>query len=119
MIQDWTVWLGLFLFVVVLLYAYLAWLFSLARRKDDRKDLFFLLLYAPYIVSIVGLLLFVFSGMNFGLWGLVLFFAFVVERVVWGVSLYEVAGEGSVAWFLMIYFFSPLLWIVYQLQKLG
>jgi len=119
MITDWVVWLTFFVVGLVFVYAYLAWLFSLARSKKDRKDLFYLLLYAPYVLTIISLILFVFSGMSLGLWGLIGLFAFIVERVVWGISLYEVAGKGEVAWFLMIYFFSPVLWIVYQLQKLG
>lgn len=109
-----------FIFIcAVFVYAYLAWLFSLARSKKDRKDLFFLVLYAPYVLTIIGLLVFVFSGAGLGLWGLILLFALVIERIIWGISLYEVAGNGDIAWFVMIFFLSPMLWIVYQVQKIG
>lgn len=108
------------LLALAILVAYLHILFRLAGSKKDRQDLFYLLLYAPYLIGIVFLIYsLVVSGVVLPLFWVLLFFLFVVERVVWGVSLYEVAGEDRVAWFAMIYFFSPLLWIIYQFQKLG
>lgn len=35
---------------------------------------------------------------------------------LWGLSLYEAAGDGTVAWFVLIYLISPL-WVVYQVVE--
>ena len=118
--ENFGIWIIGFLLTALVLYVYLSVLFRLATSKNDRKDLFYLFLYLPYIVGLFALFFFAgFSGLGLAGYFWILLLLFALERTIWGVSLYQSAGNGQVAWFIMIYFFSPVLWIVYQVQKLG
>ena len=83
--------------------------------KRDEKGLFvataFFLLVPPGVYYLTVLL-----GALQSVLGLIAVFAIVAYFSLWMWTLFEQAGEGEAAWFLLTFIVSPL-WIVYRVVK--
>lgn len=97
------------------------WIFLLFRlgQKGDNTVLFYVLLYAPWVLvllafvalanSVSGLLSLV--GWNPLL--ILLVAVFIMERGFWGYTLKEIAGEDELVKFYLVYPIPLLGWMVY------
>ena len=104
--------------VMILIGLFVLWsqfLLKLAKsRKDNRKE-FYLLLFAPFIISmIVGLLnteIMIAIKSNL-LWFYVFSIVMLIYNIGWSKIVYKLASDEKMLWFYATLLFSPL-WIVY------
>jgi len=97
----------------VLFIVHMACLFQIAQSKKDRSVLFFTLLYIPQIV--IPLCLFLLTILCFSPVVLLILVLFSLERVIWGMTLYDVAGEDKLVWFIIIFLVPFFGWSLYKI----
>lgn len=97
------------------------WIFLLFRlgQKGDNTVLFYVLLYAPWVLVLLALV--ALANSVSGLLSLVgwnpllilLVAVFIMERGFWGYTLKEIAGEDELVKFYLVYPIPLLGWMVY------
>jgi len=104
--------LGILLYLA---WAYGLWYFAQSRRKTGRRN-FYLLLFSPLMLSVAislymgGFLLVASSGVI----GFVLLFLSLLYLIFWGITLYEVAGDSAIGWFILLLIPAlSWLWLIY------
>lgn len=113
---------GLGGFILSLMWAVI--LFKLGSGKKNRTMAFYLLLYAPLIISMIAswMIWWVFimgwmsvTGMLVHVWVLVLaILLYLAERVIWGITAREVAGRDKLVWFFIVLYIPLFGWILYR-----
>ncbi len=110
-------------FVDVLLYVlpllflagWMGLIYNLGKR--DKMFSFYSLIFAPYVLALFLLFVGVLgSAIMFtaDVFGLLLLFVVVCERVFWGLSLYDASGYERSIWFVIIFLVPVFGWVLYR-----
>lgn len=103
----------------------LAWIYLLFRigQKKDNAFIFYMLLYAPVLISLllIGVISFTASLEIFNTlsaWTLIILLVVILERLAWGITLNEISGEDRLVWFYIAYLVPFFGWFLYRLTNI-
>lgn len=103
--------------VLLVLVGYMILVYFLAQSKKDRQWLFYLVLYLPQVAGLLSLFLMALVAPSVIIW--ILLVLILAERLMWGMTLYEVAGDEKVVWYCIIFLVPVFGWVFYRLVKLA
>lgn len=101
----------------LLLIAYMGLLFWLAQlKKRGSKKWFYIALYAPYIPAMIAVVMLGSLALIgvFGWWVLVVLLVIAAERVLWGMTVYEVAAQDKLITFVLVFLVPVFGWLIYR-----
>ena len=100
------IWLGIGIIVLI---AHMRWLYHIAQSRRENKLKFVGVLLIPFLGLAVYVLI---AAWNIPLW---MYIVFVVERILWGITLYRAAGEDRPGWYIVIYIIPIIGWLIYYI----